>query len=562
MQKKKIPLGLSDFKKLITKNTYFVDKSLFIKDVEENLCVSLFTRPRRFGKTLNLSMLRYFYDLSEDNSSLFEGLQISQEAEIMEKQGKHPVIYLTFKDVKRNTWEGCYKSMKRLMAELFCDFRYLLQSIVIDEEVKATIQRIITETADYEDYTGSLKMLSEALSRYYKADTVILIDEYDTPIHEAYFNGYYKEIIQFMRIFMGASFKDNDYLEKAVLTGILRVSKESMFSGLNNLEVCTISYASANDKFGFTEPEVVDMLEYYDNIFSIDDIKLWYNGYNFKGAEIYNPWSILSSIKDNDLSMHWVQTSGNDLVKDLCLKADETVKQEIDILTQGGSLHKKIESNIVFNDLGKDNNVLWSFLLHTGYLRYDNMFIEKDGGPTKADLRIPNMEVLTLYKQDIVKNWFKPPYNEPEITRLTNVLLAGDVSIFGNDFQQYCLDAVSYYDISGDEPEQCYHNIVIGILYCLRKICHIKSNRESGLGRYDIMLYPRDTSQYHRGVIFEFKKVNTEKGGTFEKALAEAKNQINDNKYNQELRTMGFEEIINVAMAFVGKDVRVGVNEE
>jgi len=560
MQKKKIPLGLSNFKKLIIKNAYFVDKSLFIKDVEENLCVSLFTRPRRFGKTLNLSMLKYFYDLSDDNSSLFEGLQISQEAEIMEKQGKHPVIYLTLKDVKRNTWEGCYTSIKRIMSTLFCEFEYLLDSDCTNRLTKASIQRIITETADYEDYTYSLKMLSEALSRYHKADTIILIDEYDTPIHEAFYKGYYEEIIQFMRIFMGATFKDNDYLEKAVITGILRVSKESMFSGLNNLDVCTISDLSANDKFGFTEPEVVDMLEYYDNIFYLDDIKHWYNGYNFKGAEIYNPWSILSSVKKKDLSTHWINTSGNDLVKDLCLKADKTVKKDLDILTQGGSLFKKIESNIVFNDLGKDNNVLWSFLLHTGYLRYDNLVKDKDGWSTWADLSIPNLEVLSLFVDDIIKYWFKPPYNEPEITRLTNILLAGDVSIFGSDFQQYCLDAVSYYDISGDEPEQCYHNIVIGILYCLRRICHIKSNRESGLGRYDIMLYPKDQSQFHRGVIFEFKKVNTEKGGTFEKALTEAKDQIKDNKYNQELLAMGFEEIINVAMAFVGKDVRVGVS--
>jgi len=448
------------------------------------------------------------------------------------------------------------------MSTFFREFSYLLQSEVIAEVVKASIQRIITETAEYEDYIYSFQMLSEALYRYHKADTIILIDEYDTPIHEAYYKGYYEEIIEFMRVFLGAALKDNNHLEKAVLTGILRVSKESMFSGLNNLDVCTISKASANDKFGFTEPEVVDMLEYYDNIFSIDDIKLWYNGYNFRGAEIYNPWSILSSIKDNDLSMHWVQTSSNSLLKDLCLKADETVKQDIDILAQGGSFQKSIDDNIVFGDLNKDNNIIWSFLLHTGYLRYDNLFTEKDGGPTKADLRIPNMEVLTLYKQDIVKNWFKPPYNEPEITRLTNILLAGDVSIFGSEFQQYCLDAVSYYDISGDEPEQCYHNIIIGILYCLRKICHIKSNRESGLGRYDIMLYPKDQSQFHRGVIFEFKKVNTEKGGTFEKALAEAKNQIKDNIYNQELLAMGYKEIINVAMAFVGKDVRVGVSEE
>jgi len=559
MLKKRTPLGTSDFRKLIQKNCYFVDKSLFIQEVEEGSEVLLFTRPRRFGKTLNLSMLRYFYDNKEDNSALFNGLKITEEPEIMEKQGKHPVIYLTFKDVKENTWAKCYKSISETLCNLMHSFKKIIYSDNMAEIDCECLKKIISRTADETDYAMSLKLLSQALHHYYHENVVILIDEYDTPIHEAYYKGFYNEMIDFMRVFLGSTLKDNDCLEKAVITGILRVSKESLFSGLNNLEVCTISDNIANDKFGFTQAEVEEIIKYYDDIFSLEDIKYWYDGYNFENAEMYNPWSILSSMYKKKLDRHWVNTAGNGLLRELCLKAGETVKQDIDILTQGGSFQKVIDDNIVFGDLGKDDNIIWSFLLHTGYLRYDNLFLEEDGGPTKADLRIPNNEVLTLYKQDIVKNWFTPPYNPKEITKITNNLLTGDISVFGQEFQEYCLDAVSYYDVAGDAPEQHYHNIVLGILFCLKGICHIKSNRESGLGRYDIMLYPKDRSHLHRGVVFEFKKVNTEKKQTFEWAIADAMSQIEDNKYNQELQSLGFKDIVNIIMVFAGKDVRVEV---
>jgi len=558
MQKKLIPLGLSDFKTIITKKAYYVDKSLFIKDVEDCLGVALFTRPRRFGKTLNLGMLDYFYNINGDNAHLFSNLKIASETEVMQKQGKFPVIYLTFKDVRGDTWEVCYERLTDTIARVLTEFRYLLDSDAIDEYDKDTIKRILSNTAQRADYTSVLRMLSKALYQYHKVNVIILLDEYDTPIHEGYFKGYYAEIIDFMRVLFGSAFKDNKYLEKAVLTGILRVSKESLFSGLNNLEVCTVTESMGSDKFGFTEAEVVDMLNHYDNIFSLDKIKFWYDGYNFENEEIYNPWSILHTFKSKKIALHWVNTASHDLLRDLCSKADESIKEELDILTQGGSFQKEIDNNIVFSNLGNDQNALWSFLLHTGYLRYDNLVID-DYGVTKADLRTPNNEVASVFRNDIVKNWLIPIYKDKELTKITTNLISGDINVFGQEFRQYCLEAVSYYDVGGKKPEQHYHNIMLGILFCLRRIYHIKSNREAGLGRSDIMLYPKATTQYNRGIIFEFKAVNKKRKETFEQVIAEAKTQIIENKYYEELQGLGYKEIVNVIMAFAGKEVRVEV---
>jgi len=575
--KKRIPLGESDFKSLITNNSYFVDKSLFIKDVEIGSKVLLFARPRRFGKTLNLSMLKYFYDIDEKNAELFNGLKITSEKEIMQKQGKHPVIYLTLSGAKFDTLEQTFKSIYQVIYGLVFSFKDLLTSEIVSKIDTDCCQNILSKTADSVDFANSLKTLSHVLYHCHGTNPVILIDEYDTPIHEAYANGFYKEIINFMRVFLGGALKDNEYLEKAVLTGILRVSKESMFSGLNNITVGSVTSRIAGDKFGFTEDEVAEMLHHYDDIFSLADVKYWYDGYNFGGAEIYNPWSILHCIVQNQLSTHWVNTSTNDLVKELCATAGSEVKQDLDILTQGGSIQKKIDDNIVFANLGNDDNALWSFFLHSGYLRYDNSYVDQEDGAVIADLSIPNMEVSSLYKQDIVKNWFKPrAKTRDSLTKLMDNLISGDVNMFKDEFIEYCMNALSYYDVGGDEPEKVYHMFVLGMLFCLKDRYHIVSNRESGLGRCDVMMIPRGVRSEgrgwrmedcrdginavrDRGIIFEFKKVDKDKRETFEDAIEDAKEQITDRRYAQELLSRGCKEIVNVAVAFAGKELRVEV---
>jgi len=553
MQKKKIPLGTSDFKTIITDNRYFVDKSLFIKDVVEGSDVLLFPRPRRFGKTLNLTMLKYFYDIKGDNADLFTQLKISEEKQIMEKQGRHPVIYITFKDVKNEKWVDCLRDMGDLILELVDSFNYILKSDRITDANKDYFQRLLSRTADKIDNEKALRKLAQALHLHHEVKPVILIDEYDTPIHQGYAHGYYNEIIGFMRNFLSGALKDGDHLEKAVLTGILRVARESIFSGLNNINVCSICENRAADKFGFTEDEVAELLHYYDDIFSLTDIKYWYDGYNFGEVEIYNPWSIISCIERKKLAAHWVKTAANDLIKGLCLKADESARQDLDILTQGGSIRKEINDHTVFGDLDKDLNALWSFLLHSGYLRYDNL----DSENGIADLSIPNKEILSVFEKEIVCNWFTPLYKTQVLSKITDKLVSGDLEVFQSEFQQYCLDAISYYDISGNNPEKLYHMFMLGMLSCLKGIFRVKSNREAGLGRNDVMLIPIDRSIVNRGIIFEFKRVNKKKKETFEDKIEEAKEQINEKKYSNELLSPDIKEIVHMVVVFAGKDVRV-----
>jgi len=582
MSKKRIPLGTSNFKTLIQENSYFVDKSLFIKDVVQGSQVLLFARPRRFGKTLNLSMLKYFYNNQGDNAGLFKGLNIAKEPEIMQKQGKHPVIYLTMKDVKQETREGCFENIFSILNDLVKSFSKILNSDLMSGIDIKCCQRILADTASEVDYANSLKTLSKAIYHHYNLKPVILIDEYDTPILVGHASDFYKDIISFMRVFLGGALKDNEYLEKAVLTGILRVSKESMFSGLNNIDVCTVTSHISADKFGFLESEVAVMLHHYDDIFSLADVKYWYDGYNFGGSEIYNPWSILRSIRVEKLSTHWVNTSTNDLIKELCQKADTSIKQDLDILTQGGSINKAIDDNIVFTNLSNDEEALWSLLLHSGYLRYDNIAVDEETGSEIADLSLPNSEILCLFKKDIVKNWFTPaPSKMRDLTNMMNNLTSGDIEVFKTQFIDYCTDTLSYFDVTRKTPEKQYHMLLLGVLMCLKDRYDIRSNRESGYGRCDVMLAPRGVRSdgcrgglsarpnsvgdeparpaVNRGILFEFKSVNKKRKETFESAIEDAKIQISELKYTQELRSRGCKEIVNIIVAFAGKEMRVVV---
>ena len=553
MKYQKTPIGISDFKKLREEKCYFVDKSLLIKDVAEGAEVILYPRPRRFGKTINLSMLRYFYDKSEDNSALFDGLAIINEKDIMQKQGKYPVIFITFKDVKTNKFNDCMDAIKSILSSLYIEHTYLLDTDLMHSFEKNVYNQIIDKSANQAEYANSLKNLCKHLYQFHKINPVILIDEYDMPIQSAYINNFYEDLIVFIRNLLSGCLKDNTYLEKAVLTGILRVAKESIFSGLNNLDVCSILQSYSADKFGFTEKEVEQCLRDYNLNDNFNEVKDWYDGYNFFGNEIYNPWSILNFLNKKILSPYWVNTSGNDLIKTILQKANPGVKKDLEILVENGSLSREVQDNIVYADVNHNEESLWNFLLMSGYLRYDNL--KQKGIYWTADIRIPNKEVQYLFEAEVVKSWFNKTHIDIKIDSILDNLTTGDLDMFKFSFTDFCLSSFSYFDVSGQQPEKFYHAFVLGMIISLRDKYSIKSNRESGYGRYDIMLIPKDKSQ--RGIIFEFKKVNKLADEDFSIALEDAKKQIIQKNYANELHSLGVTNIINVVAVFDKKEVKV-----
>lgn len=553
--KKGIPIGISDFKELIESNYYFIDKSLFIKTfLEDNAKVILIPRPRRFGKTLNLSMLKYFFQIAkEDNRHLFKGLDIENEKQLMKLQGQYPVIYISFKDEKHLNWDNCSESLKILVSRLYRDFDYLIQAEKLSEFERLQFKKIMNMELPFIYYEKALHDLSEYLYKYHNKKVIILIDEYDIPIQEGYFNNYYDNVINFMRNFLSSAFKDNPYLEKGLLTGILRVAKESIFSGLNNLDVSTLLSKRFRKSFGFLEDELLDFLNYYDIKDSCADLKNWYNGYVFGGNTIYNPWSILNYIRNypNPFEAYWVNTSSNNLIKNILKKGDAHLKRELELLVDGGIITKAINENIVFGEIEDNNENIWSFLLFSGYLK--TVKSEVINARRICDLKIPNEEVKYLY-EDIILNWFKESIGHINLSNMIDYLLKGDTITFGKMFIDTVESSLSYFDVSG-ESEKFYHAFVLGMLVELKDDYQVKSNRESGYGRYDVMIIPKDKKL--KGVIIEFKKVDKFENETLEMALDNALNQIEEKNYERELVDRGVNDIVKLAIAFEGK--RVGV---
>ncbi|GAA0741702.1 AAA family ATPase [Clostridium oceanicum] len=554
--KKKIPIGVSNFKKVIEDNYYFVDKSLFIKEiVEDGSEVILIPRPRRFGKTLNMSMLRYFYENSlEDNHDLFLKLKINEYKDIMDMQGKYPVIYITFKDEKYSKWEEFRNSFIGIIKGLFREHDYILEGDFLKEYEKEELFQILKGEASYEVYLKGLSTLSGYLYRYHNQKVVILIDEYDVPIQSGYISGYYDKVIELMRIFLSGGLKDNTYLEKAVLTGILRVAKESIFSGLNNLSVSTILGYEYNDYFGFLDEEVETLLKYYDKQYEIEDVKRWYNGYRFGDRVIYNPWSILSFAKNikDEFKAYWVNTSSNDLVKRLLAKGSVVLKRELEDLIEGKTIEKEIFENIVMGEIDNDSNTVWNFLLFTGYLKVVDKKTER--ARTYCKLQIPNLEVKYLY-ESVVLGWFNESVTREKFDLMLKSLVSGDIEFFEYLFSDFVMKSISYFDVSGEESEKVYHSFVLGILVALSDNYEVKSNRESGFGRYDIMIIPRDKTKL--AVIIEFKKVNNIRKEFLEEAVEKALNQIKDRNYKAELLDRGIKDIIELGIAFEGKKVLI-----
>ena len=577
---KKLPISVSDFKDMVTGNYYYVDKTLFIKELID--CgdkILLIPRPRRFGKTLNLSMIKYFYDCcpakwvpdseksyissssntdspSKNNyKNLFTSLAINEAGqEYLDKIGKYPVIFFSFKSSKETTWEFCLSKIKKLIQDEYLAHDYLLNSPLLKPAEKTYFQNIIDLTGDIVDYENSLAKLLIFLSRFYGERAVILIDEYDAPVHAGYMFGYYDEIINFMRNFLGAGLKDTDrYLEKGIVTGIMRIAKESIFSGLNNPGVYTLLSFDFSDCFGFTEEEVKSMLDDFQVSDKYEQVQQWYNGYLFGNRVIYNPWSIINFLrnKEKELIPYWINTSSNELIESLLTNQGKELKEELEQLIRRESIEKPIDENIILKNITQHEDLLWSFLLMGGYLKQANKRWDPVSGKFYYKLSIPNEEVRITYAS-IIENYFTEKVSKKNLEIMLKALIEGDVDLFEEMLQKVVHAVYSYYDF-GDEPEKVYYALVAGMLTWITNTHDIKSNRESGYGRYDIMITPHDTGKI--GYVIEFKK--THKSETIEEAANSALQQIEAKKYEIELVERGIKEIKKLAIVFSGKEVVV-----
>ncbi len=556
-----VAIGLQKFSDIIENNCFYVDKTLFIKEWwGEQDAVTLITRPRRFGKTLTMSMLEQFFSVRyAGRSDLFEHLNIWKEEEYRKLQGTYPVISLSFANVKEKHFAETVYRIKQLLVDLYSQYEFLLKEDVLTESDRAYFRRVSVGMSDT-DATFALHKLSEFLYRYYGKPVIILLDEYDTPMQEAYVDGYWEELVAFTRSMFNATFKTNPYLGRAIMTGITRVSKESIFSDLNNLEVITATSNQYAECFGFTEEEVfaaMDECGYTDR----ETVKMWYDGFTFGDQkDIYNPWSILNYLKKGEFTTYWANTSSNSLVGKLIQEGEPEIKTTMEDLLNGKILHTEIDEQIVFNQLDNQQNAIWSLLLASGYLKVIRYHLDPSIGRPEYDLALTNMEVRLMFEQ-MIDCWFKqsvPAYNQ-----FVKALLLKDIKYMNRFMNQVALETFSYFDTGKRpseyaEPEKFYHGFVLGLMVDLRGRYAIRSNRESGFGRYDVILEP--LNDMDDAYIFEFKVYDPFDESSLEETVKSALQQIEDKRYEEELTAKGIakERIRKYGFAFEGKHVLIG----
>lgn len=556
-KKMRFPVGVSNYRKLITGNFLYVDKTLGIERILQEGEISIICRPRRFGKTLFMSMLQHFFADNVDGfdtQTFFQHSLISEfHPEIVqEHQGQYKVIFLTFKDLKYDTYELAYQGIKGLFVRLYEQYLFLLDSPKLLESEKERFRRIINKTADVEETRFALKDLSHFLFKAYEKQVIILIDEYDTPILSGYLHHYYKEIIASIRGILSAALKDNPYVTKTVITGIIRVAKENLFSDLNNTEVYSILNNSYGNDFGFTEKEVNYLLEKTEVASQADEIKHWYNGYQIGAHTIYNPWSIISCLKNLGIfQTYWINTSGNELIKKVLSEASANVKKQLEQLMQGESIIAWIDEHVMFENLSQNETALWSLLFFSGYLTAQNIQFN-ELGYYSCELRIPNHEVLILYRKQLV-NWFEGALGLQNYYTFISHLLTGKIESFSEELNRLLENTMSYFDIKGTEPEKFYHGLVLGLIATLHDTYRIYSNRESGLGRYDVALIPNDKNQM--GLVIEFKTIKS--ANQLENEAKQALQQIKTKLYSTELSHAGITQVLQLGMAFAGKQVAI-----
>ncbi|MCR5294363.1 MAG: AAA family ATPase [Lachnospiraceae bacterium] len=540
----------------VIRDCYYVDKTLLIKElIDDRSMVTLFTRPRRFGKTLAMSMLKTFFEKTEEDMSVhFQDKKIWKcGRKYRDLQGKFPVIFLSFKDVKYSTWEDSMEAIRLVLRDEYRRHRELENSAQLDTADRDFYQRMMRGSLSTVEYSRSLLYLTRMLKTHYKTQVIILIDEYDTPIQQGFIKGFYEEVISFMRNFLSGGLKDNEDLEFGVLTGILRVSKENLFSGLNNLAVNTVLNEKYSDCFGFTENEVRAMADYYGKSEKMDEIRQWYDGYRFGSREIYNPWSVSNYFYNNCTPKnYWVNTSDNEILRNLMQGLTPEMAEELLSIMQGKRVSTSINTEVIYPGIADGPDAVFSFLLLAGYLTPENPPEETDIG-TYADLRLPNLEVRRVYNTEILA-WIKGMTNPNAVTQVEKAIYLNDAKRLEEALRNYMLTCVSSFD---GAAEGFYHGMVLGLVASLSSRYYIRSNRESGEGRFDLQLEPKQKNL--PGVIMEFKAADAKDKDRLPELAEKALKQIEDRSYKTEMQERGIGRIVCYGAAFSGKRVEVRV---
>ena len=555
-KKVKLPVGISDFKDVIENNYYYFDKTKFIENIlEDGSKVKLFTRPRRFGKTLNISMLKYFFNVKnkDENKKLFENLEISK-SEYFKKQGNYPVISISFRNYDEENWDDGLKTIKGILKRVYSEYKFLTEKM---DDIEIEEFNSVRRGLDSVEWEASLINLSKYLYEYYGKKVVVLIDEYDQPIIDSYVKGYYDKAISFFKSFYGLVLKDNEYLEMGVMTGILRVAKENIFSGLNNIKVHSILNKRFTEYFGVLENEVEKALKDFGLEYNLKDVQKWYNGYLFGNTQVYNPWSIINFLDEKRLGSYWVNTSGNSLIQLYLQKLKEDIFDEFSKLLNKEKIFEVINESMTFGNLEVDfEKNIWNLFFHSGYL---TLAEEYDENEEETYLKIPNEEILRMFSKMFIEVYFG---NSNNFSKLTNALKNGNIEKLKAELNKILLENVGIFDISGIYKEQFYHGLMLGLILKLRNEYEVSSNGFAGKGRYDLLLKPKNILKQKEGIIIELKAVNIDSVKlSLEKIHEKLENeceialkQIDEKEYISVLRNAGIDEVLKIGIAFFGKE--------